>query len=89
MNEEWLKKGLQIAFLALLIWALAAFAGAAPGAGVRGPGFAARIGPGRGRKRGCGWKTRNRTPWASPGMVGQFCDTSATLSTVGMYQGAA
>jgi hypothetical protein len=86
----WVKKGAQIAFLVLLIWVLAAFVGAAPGASVRGPGFAARIGPRTGRRgRGCWWQKRNRTPWASPGMVGEFCDTGATLGGVGWYKGAA
>lgn len=45
------KTGLQVAFLIVFIWVLAALFGAAPGASVRGPGFSARIGPGRKRKR--------------------------------------
>ena len=51
------KTGLQVAFLIVFIWVLAALAGAAPGASIRGPGFRASIGPG-GRKGKGGWMRR-------------------------------
>lgn len=77
---------LRIAFLVILIWMLAAITGSA--ASVRGPGFAARIGPGRRRSGQCGsGQRRPRWMWGSNGMVGELIpSTGAQPQLVGLNE---
>ena len=83
MNET-MTTVLRVAFLVALIWALAAVVGAAPGASVRGPGFAARIGPGK-KKRGCRGIPRGSYARSPNGMVGELIPTAgAQPQIVGM-----
>ena len=74
---------LQIAFLAVLIYVFAAIAGAAPGASVRGPGFAARIGK---RKRHHGRRGRRRRArpyrWVTSGMGAELIATPGTSTPI-------
>lgn len=74
-----LKRALQVAFLVVLIWALAALAGAAPGAKVSGPGFSARIGKGAcGRRRRHLGYGRNNPASVANGMVGELVSSAGT-----------
>lgn len=78
---------LRVGFLVVLIWVLAALVGAAPGASVQGPGFAARIGP-KSKRRGCGRRglgPRGSYARSPNGMVGELIpSTGAQPQLVGM-----
>jgi hypothetical protein len=76
MNST-LKISLQVVFLAVLIYALAALLGAAPGVSVRSRNFGARLGKGRGGRQ-CGGRQHRRNEWVASGMVGELIQSPGT-----------
>ncbi len=76
-----LKTVLRVAFLVALIWILAAFVGAAPGASVRTPGFRASIGPRKKRGHRC---RKRSLSYRRGGAVGEYIATNTGgMSMVG------
>jgi hypothetical protein len=71
MNKT-LRISLQVGFLLLFIYALAAIFGAAPGASVTGPGLRLRLGKTTKRRKCYG------TNWPASGMVGELVATPGT-----------
>lgn len=75
---------LRVAFLVILIWALAELVGLAPGASLRAGGFRAQIGA-RGNCRGHRGR-RPRWEWGSNGMAGELIPTTGAQPTLAGMQ---